>query len=420
MNLNPAALLETFRNQLSEAESAAVRDAIAAALEADARLWLVGGPVRDLILGRRVADIDIAVDGDAEEFALRLAARTGHKVVRHGRFGTATLRAEGFSIDFALTRRETYARPGALPDVEPAGIEEDLARRDFTVNAMALSLAPASGDLLDPHGGRPDIEARLIRTLHERAFQDDATRMLRACRYAARLGFEVGPQTAHLIRRDLAYLDAISGPRLRRELALLFREPEAPAGAERAQDLGILGRIHPRLRLGGRAASAWREALAGERYAPVDELGFGLVSDCASQGDVTSLSARLHLTAKVERALTDIVRLQDLFAKLEHPALSAPEAVDMLARFAPAAVWAFGLRAVDPVREVCLNYLAAWRRVKTSLNGRDLQGLGLARGPEIGRALKLLRDARLRDEVGTKGQELDLIRREFGLPGPSQ
>ncbi len=217
-------------------------------------LYLVGGPLRDLLLDRPLIDIDIAVEGDAMALATELATLVTKQktprsarpkpppsvraepveaaaattpapgVVTHPRFGTATVRIPGHHIDLVTARSETYARPGALPTVRPATIEEDLLRRDFTINALALRLSsPRRGEIIDPTGGRRDLDARLIRVLHEHSFQDDATRILRGFRYATRLGFEIEPETLACIDRDLRYLDTISGARLHHEFARISR-----------------------------------------------------------------------------------------------------------------------------------------------------------------------------------------------------
>ena len=146
-------------------------------------VYLVGGAVRDLLLGRESFDVDLAVEGDAIEFARGL----GGEVTAHGRFGTAVVRfPDGRQLDVVTCRRETYAAPAALPDVEAGTIEDDLARRDFTVNAMAASLGSDFGRLVDPHGGRADLENETIRVLHQQSFVDDPTRIFRAVRYESR------------------------------------------------------------------------------------------------------------------------------------------------------------------------------------------------------------------------------------------
>ncbi len=159
-------------------------------------VYLVGGAVRDLLLGHGRVDIDLVVEGDAAG----LAARLGADVVEHERFATAKARLDGHEVDIASARNEVYLHPGALPEVEPSSLGDDLARRDFTINAMAIPLG-REPILIDPHGGRDDLAAGLLRVLHPRSFADDPTRALRAARYAARFGFALEAETAELLGR---------------------------------------------------------------------------------------------------------------------------------------------------------------------------------------------------------------------------
>jgi tRNA nucleotidyltransferase (CCA-adding enzyme) len=183
---------------------------------------VVGGAVRDALLGRAPRELDLVVEGDAVAVAQRAARRVGGRLTVHDRFGTATVSTDGFAFDLAGARRETYPRPGALPEVElGASLRDDLARRDFTVNAMAARLN--DGEISSWPGAREDLAAGLLRVLHERSFIDDPTRMLRLLRYSARLGFEPEPETDALI--DPALFASVSGDRLGRELRLLLEEP---------------------------------------------------------------------------------------------------------------------------------------------------------------------------------------------------
>jgi tRNA nucleotidyltransferase (CCA-adding enzyme) len=187
------------------------------------RLFLVGGAVRDLLMGRASFDLDLAVEEDAIKLAEVLAHQVSGRLVVHSRFGTARVQLAEFRLDFAATRSETYSCPGVLPKVRPDTLEADLIRRDFTINAMALDLSPARwGELVDRYGGWEDLGWRFIRILHPGSFVDDATRIMRAIRYEQRLGFSLEPATARLLRRDRKMLDGISGDRLRREIELIF------------------------------------------------------------------------------------------------------------------------------------------------------------------------------------------------------
>ena len=291
---------------LAAAESAATRGE---------RAFLVGGVVRDLLLGAGGLDLDVMVEGDAREAARGLAAARGGRVKTHDRFLTATVSVGAVRMDFATARKERYARPGALPTVRPADLDADLARRDFTVNAMAASLDPQRfGDVIDPHGGRADLDAGLIRILHERSFIDDATRILRACRYAARFGFTLEDKTERLAGEATGRLRAISGSRIRHEIERTLEEAAPGAAFDLAERLGALAAIHPGFRLGHATARALDEAAGGG-----GALGFAILGAALSEETAAALAKRLAARAGIRRAMTDASRLA---ARLD--ALAAP------------------------------------------------------------------------------------------------
>ncbi|MGH9458866.1 MAG: hypothetical protein ACRD2J_14630, partial [Thermoanaerobaculia bacterium] len=186
---------------LTERQRIQLDAAAAAAVDEDVRVWLVGGPVRDLLLGRAVGDLDLTVEGDATRVAARLAERLGGTVREHAPFATATVSFPDATVDVATARSEHYPLPGALPLVSPETLREDLLRRDFSINAMAVDLA--TGALEDPAGGAADLEARRVRVLHDRSFLDDPTRIYRALRLAVRLGFSLETRTAMLMREAI-------------------------------------------------------------------------------------------------------------------------------------------------------------------------------------------------------------------------
>lgn len=195
------------------------------------RTAVVGGFVRDLLLGRRSQDIDIVVEGDAVRLARRLAANAGGRVVQTSRFGTAAAVLGNRQIDFAAARVERYSRPGALPAVNPGTLEQDLARRDFSVNAIAAELGPDRfGRIVDTMGGRRDLGYKRLRILHPASFSDDPTRLLRGLRFCHRLGFSFEHETSRLFGEAVAgrlWL-TLSAARLGRELRLIFAEPDWP------------------------------------------------------------------------------------------------------------------------------------------------------------------------------------------------
>jgi tRNA nucleotidyltransferase (CCA-adding enzyme) len=192
------------------------------------KAYLVGGTVRDILLGRSNIDIDITIEGDAIKFGKFIAKETGADMVAYKSFGTCTLTfPDGLKVDLVRARRETYKKPGAMPTVKPGTLKEDLARRDFTINAMAASVNPKDfGRLHDPFNGVGDIRAGIVRVLHSKSFADDPTRIFRARRFAARFTFKIEPRTDALMQKALIgrALDTVSQGRIQKELVLISKE----------------------------------------------------------------------------------------------------------------------------------------------------------------------------------------------------
>ena len=400
-------------DRLPEGERAALEALIGLATGQGAPLYLVGGGFRDLLLGRPHLDLDLAVEGDAIELARALTRALAGRVSVHQAFGTASVECPSFRLDLAQTRTETYPQPGDLPLVRPASLAEDLRRRDFTVNAMALRLTPPhAGEVIDPHGGRQDLERRLIRILHAESFRDDATRMLRAVRYEGRLSFRLEEDTERLLRQDLAYLDTISGARLRRELLAIFYEERPLPLLARCRELGILAALHPCLRLDDEAEASLRRAQE-ERPAPWDEVCLCLLCRSCAAADVGSLVRRLALPKRFQRVLSDGVRLRDLLPLLRQPDLSPSAVVEALEPLGQAAVRALALAAdkgAAAERAGC--FLREWRYVKPYLSASSLRRLGVAPGPELGGLLRRLRAARLDGVTRGREDELALLGRQ--------
>jgi tRNA nucleotidyltransferase (CCA-adding enzyme) len=383
-------------------------------------LYLVGGCVRDLALGRDLMDVDVVAEGEVGSLAVTAASALGARWVAHGEFGTWTLEANGARVDLAMARAETYARAGALPRVRPASVEEDLARRDFTINALALGLCgPERGRLLDPFGGWEDLRRGLVRVLHQRSFIDDATRILRAVRYAARLGFRLETQTLFALRRDASYLDTISGARLRQELLRLLAEERPETALLLCERLGVLAAVHPALRFDRRLAAAFRSA---RRRGPLPgpELYLALLGTPVSPEQAGAVARRLVLSRRERRALEGAAVLGRVIGELGQPRLRPSQVVGLLEAYPEPSLWAWSLAAPSPtVRRRLRRHLECWRYVKSSLDGRALQRLGLARGPLMGEATRMLRTARLDGQVRSRKGEVAAVRRLLAVRGGS-
>ncbi|HET9477453.1 MAG TPA: hypothetical protein VFP63_08195 [Dehalococcoidia bacterium] len=373
-------------------------------------MFLVGGPLRDLLVERASLDVDLVAEGDGIALARTLTASLGTRPRVHPAFGTATVTGDHWHIDVATARRETYRRPGALPDVTRATVDDDLRRRDFTINAMALRLdGPDAGTLLDPLGGESDLRHGLIRVLHEGSFRDDATRILRAARYQARFRFQMEPQTLAWLRRDTPCLDTITGARLHREFSRIFREAEPELALSLLDKTGALAAIHSglafppeRLAVLGWLRSAHPHGLASACWP--------LLASAAAPGQASGAARRVALTKTQTAAVEAMPRLRELAGALHSPSLRRSELVDILAPFPVAALWAFAAVEAGPVRERCLDYLERARHLKTVLRGDDVIALGVRRGPEVGDVLRRLRTAKLDGEVKTRRDEERFVR----------
>jgi tRNA nucleotidyltransferase (CCA-adding enzyme) len=408
--------------------------------------FLVGGAVRDLLLDRTPRELDVVVEGDgAPALVRRLGAsrhpgaaaapeghptdalaepsptigpavvehpRFGTAVVEHPRFGTAVVELDGARIDVAMARRERYPTPGALPEVEPAPLAEDLLRRDFTVNAIAMTLhGEHPGELRAAPHALEDLRAGRLRVLHERSFLDDPTRLWRLARYRARLGFVVEKHTTELTAAAVAggALQTVSGARIGAELRLALAEADPVVTLAMLERRGLLGALHPRLRF---EAPVVERALgllpAGDPQCRPDllllaalALPLVLRADGDPRAEIAALLDRLEFSAgdrdRVAAAAAAVPRLVD-----ELPSVARPSQLRALALPVPPEGVALAGAVSEPAADSARRWLEDVRHVRLTITGEDLLAAGIPQGPEIGRrleeSLRMRLDGKLPDE----------------------
>ena len=379
-------------------------------------LYLVGGFVRDLLLGRSVKDFDLVVEGDAIPLAKALAAQHGGRVTVHVRFGTAQWflpDSDIHALDFISTRSESYKHPAALPTVKPGMLIDDLRRRDFTINTLALRLdGDHFGELRDDLGGLEDLQAGLVRVLHPVSFVDDPTRLFRAVRYELRYGFQIAPETLALIPDARLLIKDLSAERVRHELDLVLEEENAASMLKRLAELGILAAVHPALEwnkatqtrfVNGMTATQTLEHPPSQRT-----LGWTLwLMDVPLPG-LKSIEKRLHF----ESGLRDmLLAASALFADVNSLAGKKPSrCVAVLDAVPLKAIQAVSLAMpAGPARQELRAYLKTWRHVKPKTTGHDLKKRGLPPGPAYQSILHRLREAWLDGEVKTVDEEMALL-----------
>jgi tRNA nucleotidyltransferase (CCA-adding enzyme) len=395
--------------------------------------YFVGGLVRDLLLGHPIVDVDLVIEGDGIALARRLVAELGGRMRTHRRFGTAKWLlsprvwqqvassaprdALPPSIDFVTARTEFYTYPTALPQVERSSITQDLHRRDFTINTLAIRLDPDHwGELLDFYGGEADLQNGIIRVLHSLSFVDDPTRILRAARLESRLGFRLDSRSAELIADALSLLKRVSGDRIRHELELIFDEPEPERALSRLDELGVLAHVQPNLH-----CDRWLQARYRTLREELDPGIWGLKPQDTSFLHLALLAYRLGDTEleeligrlKIGRDDADDLRLlPGLKEALAHLGkVRRPSAVYRLLQPHPARILAVAWVATDrkQERERLLRYQTEWRLVEAEMTGDDLKALGLKPGPLFRQLLGALRDARLDGKVSTREEEMVLV-----------
>ena len=392
-------------------------------------LYVVGGFVRDLLLGVPNLDMDLVVEGEAIRLARRLGRRAGARTRSHKRFGTAKIILEereaefGIpSLDFATARLEFYPYSAALPEVERSSIKADLHRRDFTINTLAVRLDSGHyGQLLDFYGGERDLKDGLIRVLHSLSLIEDPTRIMRAARFEQRLGFAIEPRTAELIDDALPMLSRVTGERIRHELYLILREREPERALCRLDGLNALAQIHARLAC-GEGTWEWfdqlRRTLAGGKWdiqaeedgRPPPGLYLALLCYHLSRAELEAFADYLKIFRGDLTLLRQVADLRDAETKLDQRALSNRQ-IHALLRYSSSASrmihWL--CTSSERVRARLRLYETELRHIGPVVDGAYLKSLGLRPSPLFGRLLNAIRDARLDGEIQTVEEEKALI-----------
>lgn len=393
----------------------------------DVSLFVVGGCVRDLLLGIENLDLDLVVEGDGIAFARKLGETLQARVTSHERFGTAiVLLADGFTLDVATARTEYYEYPTALPTVERGSIKKDLYRRDFTINALAVRLnGKGFGDVLDFYGGQRDLNDKVVRVLHGLSFVEDPTRVFRAIRFETRFGFHLGRDTVALITGavKMNLFHRLSGHRLLEELKLLLSDREPTQAIKRLAEFDLLRFIHPKLSWSARLQTmlkAVEEAVDWYRLLYLDRpmdvwlvYMMGLL-EMLPERAVTEVLKRFPFSdSESTRLKAARIGCHETIRKLgRQPPLKPADTYRLLSGLSDETL--LGLMAKsksETVKRQVSAYLTTYQHVKPTLTGADLKAMGLKPGPKFKQILDRLLDARLNGEVKTERDEQEMVRR---------
>ena len=383
-------------------------------------VFLVGGVVRDLFLGFSNLDLDIVVEGDGVPFAKNLSSVLNSGIKTHSRFGTASLFfKDGSKLDIASARREVYPKPASLPLVAPGFLQDDLSRRDFTINSIALRLnGKGLGGLVDPFGGMKDLRKGLIRILHPKSFLDDPTRIFRAIRFECRFGFRIETQTLMRLKEslELEMLERLSPKRRRTEVFLLFKETDPTRPLLRLNELRALSHLHPKLsfplssvRMMKRLPKETRDwDESGKLDLPF--LFFLLLTRKMKFEDRFALSRDLSFTKRERKNLLELHLVE---GRLEHLKRTNPLVLHGLFKgMSPEILFFLFLKERDERRRMWIKeYWRVFRKVRLWITGRDLKALRVPEGPLYKVILDEVLRNRLDGKVETKEEELFLAKK---------
>lgn len=378
------------------------------------RAYIVGGVVRDMLLGRKNLDIDIVTEGPAIPFTRSVAEAARAKITVYAQFGTATLRWPfGLRLDFVAARQESYPHPGALPQVRPGTLKDDLFRRDFTINAMAIGLnRDRWGQLVDEFGGLPDLREKKIRVLHERSFIDDPTRILRAVRFEQRLRFHIEPRTLGLLKQSIQekVFDNVKPARYFTEFKKMLAEERPHRHLARLKALGalpvidaaletdfrLLRQIQPRL-------SRTPEDIAGNRWL----IGLMAVTETMRGAKLAALLRKFPFRKEETESILQAARSKNILRKLAAPELSRSGVYRILKPLHHDVVMYIRLRA--PRKEAGRRidrYLRHDAGTRSDINGEDLKRLGAGPGKKIGTILQKVLFMKIDGRVKDREQQL--------------
>jgi tRNA nucleotidyltransferase (CCA-adding enzyme) len=395
-------------------------------------VYLVGGAVRDVLLGEQSLDLDLMVEGDALAFAGALAAELDVTCYPHEKFQTAVVKGRDRAgndvrIDVATARTEVYGAPGALPEVERSTLRHDMARRDFTINAMATSLrADDLGATYDFFGGFRDLRRRTVRVLHNLSFVEDPTRLLRAVRYEARLGFEMDRHTLSLARGciDMRLVGDLASARLRDELIDLLQEEHVIAALTRMAEIGLDRALHPGLDAGPESPALVERAAEVAERAPFAGsvrptlVRLALLCRRMGAGEIYDWLSKLKLRRRDQDVVATAATLAPSLAERfeREPAPAPSELREALDAIPLEALLAAVVQARDPerVERRVRAYVELVRDRKLEITGDDLKRAGAAESPAIGRALKETLALKLDGFVDGHDEELQTALRLLG------
>ena len=400
------------RDCLTDSQVESLRAINRLAVHCGTRASLVGGTVRDLILGRNIRDLDVTVECDPSALFEGLPRGYDVDVIKRSQFKTLKVRVRKIVIDVAMSRSERYNTEGALPMVYPSTLEEDLSRRDITINAIAMSLGENSwGSIIDLHNGVSDVKSRIIRVLHNKSFEDDPTRIFRAIKYAYRLGFCLDRDTLEYLLASLIHLRKVSGKRITNELRHIFQEVEAVRTFKNLSRLGVFRAIHPEMRITDKSERAIKSLKMLQESEGLEAF-FVLIGSSVPPSQREDFSKRLLLDNSQIKDLLSFEILESLDVNLTRSQL-----YKRLKSCTNPCLKAGSVYFKGDVLASINMFVDELRDIQVKINGEDVLSLGLTEGSQVGEIICKVRREVIEGDCNSREEQLkfaeELIKSEF-------
>ena len=411
--MNTEKLRSFLKNRLPPEINRLILAAAELAASQEASLYLVGGLVRDCLLDTPPKDADLVITANAIRFGQDLLQGTSYKTTLHHRFGNLSADINGFKLDITTSRSEVYPAPGKLPEVGAGDIKADLFRRDFKINAMAISLSQQNfGCLVDPYDGLTDLKQGKLSVLHPKSFQDDPSRIWRALRYSERLGFDISAETLALLKRDMQLIPLIGADRLRYEIECVLEEAKPENIFLKAEETGVLRYSLPDVKADGWLMGKFAEARKIYGTCIPGVIYYCLLSARLNKLQAENLVTGLNPGKYITSCLGDYQYLAENLPKLEKTGLRPSHLYKILVKCRKEARQSFYIASDNPlVRQNISLFEEELSNIKPHLKGADLIALGFAPGPAIQTILRELLFLKLDGQLTSRADEIDYVKR---------
>tara|TARA_Y100000814_G_scaffold192126_2_gene140903 strand:+ start:9223 stop:10473 length:1251 start_codon:yes stop_codon:yes gene_type:complete len=405
-------LEKDIKSKFNSVEQKLLNKAEIAAQSSSVKLYLVGGPVRDLLLGNIIHDLDFLIDGEIDSFIHEFSKVINSQPISSSQFKTFKYRIGDNEIDIALARTEVYPFPGSLPNIKPSNIHEDLYRRDFTINAIALQLFPKPYKLIDPVNGIEELKNKRIKIIHEKSFQDDPTRIFRAIRYSSRFDFPIEQKTIDLIHQDMNFISSLSGKRILNELIKYLSENDTSNSLSSLTKYNILQFIDNNFPSNEEFITRLH-VFKNEKYSLNEKEVLLLAILCSNMNQIqlNKFITRFSLSKKQTKILIDLNQINKKISSIS-VMKKASSITNLFDKYEIKALkFASIITENNKFTQMVNSYINIWSNIKPYNNGNEITKILSIDKTKLSSIIQKVRDAIINGQISSKADEMKFLKK---------